>query len=81
MVAMKSRYTARYFPRRRNGKICLAKYPTGLHGYKIRRKDDSKGDDNSGKTVKSNCANIRDVQCESVRTGDFLSMCRVPVKV
>ena len=76
-----SKYTARNCPRRRSCKICLAKHPTGLHGYKIRRKDDSKGDYNSGKTVKSNCANIRDAQCESVRTREVLSMCRVPVKV
>ena len=32
-------------------KICLSKHPTGLHGYKIRRKDDSKDDDDLGKTV------------------------------
>ena len=62
-------------------KICLSKHPTGLHGYKIRRKDDSKDHDDPGKTVKNNCANIKDVQCESIRTGEVLSMCVVPVKV
>ena len=41
----------------------------------------SKSDDDPGKTVKSNCANIKEVQCESVRTGEGLSMCVVPVKV
>ena len=35
------KHTARNYPRRRNCKICLVKHPTGLHGYKIRRKDDS----------------------------------------
>ena len=35
--------------------------PTRLHGYKIRRKGDSKDDDDSGKNVKNNCANIKDV--------------------
>ena len=73
--------TAKISPRRRNCKICLAKYPTGLHGYKIRRKGDSKDDDDSGKTVKNICANITDVQCESIRTGEVLSMCVVSVQV
>ena len=59
----------------------MAKHPTGLHGYKIRRKDDSKSGDDPEKTVKINCANIKDVQCESVRTIEVLSMSIVPVKV
>ena len=75
------KHTARNCSRRRNCKICLAKHPTGLHGYKIRRKDDSKDGDDPGKTVKKNCANIKDVQCESIRTQEVLSMCVVPVKV
>ena len=74
------KHTARNWPRR-NCKICLAKHPTGLHGYKIRRKDDSKDGYDPGKTAKNNCANIKNVQCESVRTGEVLSMCVVPVKV
>ena len=32
-------------------------------------------------TVKNNCSNIKDVQCESVRTVEVLSMSIVPVKV
>ena len=56
-----SKHTARNCPRRRNCKICLAKHPTGLHRYKIRRKDDSKNDNDPGKEFKSNCANIKDV--------------------
>ena len=75
------KYTARNCPRRRNCKICLAKHPTGLHGHKIRRKDGGKYDNDPRKTVKNNCANIKDVHCESVRTGEVLSMCVVPVKV
>ena len=47
----------------------------------IRRKDGSKSDDDPGKTIKNNCANIEDVQLESIRTGETLSMCVVPVKV
>ena len=73
------KHTARNCPRRRNCKIYLTKHPTGLHGYKIRRKNDSKNDDDPGKTVKNNCANIKDVQCGSARTGEVLSMCVVPV--
>ena len=75
------KHTARNCQRRRNYKICLVKHPTGLHGYKIRRKADSKYDDDSGKTIINNCANIKDVQRESIRTGEVLSMCVVPVKV
>ena len=74
------KHTARNCPRRKNCNIFMATHPTSLHGYKIRRKDDSKSDDDSGKTVKSKCANIKDVQCESVRTGEVLSMCVVLVK-
>ena len=47
----------------------------------IRRKDGSKSDDDPGKTIKNNCANIEDIQFESIRTGETLSMCLVPVKV
>ena len=43
------KHTARNCPRKRNCKICLAKHTTGLHGYKIRRKDASKSDDDPGK--------------------------------
>ena len=39
------KHTVRKCPRQRNCKICLAKHPTGPHGYKIIRKDDSKDDD------------------------------------
>ena len=73
------KHTARNCPRRRNCKIYLTKHPTGLHGYRIRRKNDSKNDDDPGKTVKNNCANIKDVQCGSARTGEVLTMCVVPV--
>ena len=33
------------------------------------------------KTVKNTCADIKDVQCESIRTGKVLSMCIVSVQV
>ena len=69
------KHTARNCPRR-NCKICLAKHPTGLHGYKIRSKNDSKNDYDP-----DNCANIKDIHCESIRTGEVLSMCVVLVKV
>ena len=67
--------------KKRNCKICLSKHPTGLHGYKIRRKDDSNSDDDPRKTVKKNCTNVKDVQCNSIGTGEVLSMCVVPVKI
>ena len=72
MVAMKSPHqnTARNCPRRRNCHICLEKHPTGLHEYMIRRNDGSKSDDDPGKTIKNNCANIKDFQFESIRTGE-----------
>ena len=79
--AISPKHTGRNCSRRRNCKICLAKHPTGLHGHKIKRKDGSKSDYAQGKAVKNNCANIKDVQCESTGTGEVLSMCVVPVKV
>ena len=33
------------------------------------------------KSVTSNCANVDDIQCESIGTEDVLSMCVVPVNV
>ena len=72
------KHTARNCPRRRNCKICLAKHPTGLHGYKIRRKHGSKSnDDDAGTTVKNNCANIKDVQYESITTGEIVALVKV----
>ena len=47
--AISPKHIARNCPKRRNCKICLAKHPTGLHGCKIRRKDNSKSDDDPGK--------------------------------
>ena len=51
------------------------------HRCKIKRKDYSKSDDDPGSIGKNNCANIKDVQCEPIGTGEVLSMCIVPVKV
>lgn len=61
------------------GTSVLANHSTGLHRYKIKRKSNSKSDDDQGKTVKNNCANIKDVQCDSIRTGEILSICVVNV--
>ena len=66
---------------RNSCKMFLEKHPKGQHEYKIRRKDDSKGNDDPGKTVKNNFTNIKDVQCESITTGEVISMCVVPFKV
>ena len=49
--------------------------------YMDTRLDNNKNDGDPGKTVKSNCTNIKGVQCESIRTREVLSMCVVPVKV
>ena len=73
--AITLKLTARNFPTKRNCKICLEKHPTSLHGYKIRKKEDSKSDDDPGKTAKNNFVNIKDAQCESIGTGEMLSMC------
>ena len=68
--AISPKHTARNCSRRSNCKIFLANHSTGLHGYKIRRKDDSKIDNDPRKTVKNNCVNIKDVQCESTGIGE-----------
>ena len=64
--------------RRRNCKISPAKHAADLHGCK---KYDSKSDDDTEKTVKNNCVNTKDLQCESFGPAEVLSMCVVPVKI
>ena len=49
--AISPKHKAKNCPKRRNCKICLAKHPTGLYGCKIRRKDDSKSDNDPGNTI------------------------------
>ena len=75
-------HTARNCPIRRTCKICAGKHPTGLHGFKLKRKGDYSFDDNNAsEIVKSNCANISNTQCAAIGSGQVISMCVVPVKV
>ena len=55
----------------------------GLHGFQYKKKDGTTKDNSQHqlKSVTSNCANVDDIQCESVGTEDVLNMCVVPVKV
>ena len=75
-------HTACNCPIRRTCKICAGKHPTGLHGFKLKRKGDYSFDDNNAsEIVKSNCANISNTQCAAIGSGQVISMCVVPVKV
>ena len=75
-------HTARNCPIRRTCKICAGKHPTGLHGFKLKRKgDDSSNDNRASEIIKSNCANVSNTQCAATGSGQVLSMCVVPVKV
>ena len=85
MVAMKvfQQNTACNFPKRRTCKIRLGKHPTGLHGFQYKKKDWATigNSQHQQKSETSNCANVYDIQYESIGTEDVLSMCVVPVKV
>ena len=77
-------HTARNCPKRRTCKICLGKLPISLHSVQYKKKDGTtkKGSSqHQQKSVTSNCANVDDIQCESIGTEDVLSMYVVPVKV
>ena len=75
-------HTARNCPIRRTCKICAGKHPTGLHGFKLKRKRDDSSDHNkASKIIKSNCANISNIQCAAIGSGQVLSVFVVPVKV
>ena len=78
MIAMKQSHQNIQCLRRRNCKISPAKHAADLHGCK---KYDSKSDDDTEKTVKNNCVNTKDLQCESFGPAEVLSMCVVPVKI
>ena len=77
-----STHTARTCNNRRVCKVCQGKYPSGLHGYKMKRKKTS--DNDTDKTVEqpeamnSNCASIKNV---ATVIGEVISMCVVPVRL
>ena len=70
-------------PNQINCKICAGQHPTGLHGFKLKRKGDnsSSNDDKTSEIIKSNCANVSNTQCAAIGSSQVLSMCVVPVKV
>ena len=76
-------HAARNCPVRRTCKICAGKYPTALHGFKLKRKEDnsSSNDDKTSAIIKSNCANISNTQRAAIGFGQVISMFVVPVKV
>ena len=76
-------HTAHNCPIRRTYMIYAGKHPTGLHGFKLKRKGDNSAnnDDETSEIIKSNCANISNTQCAAIGSGQVPSMCVVPVKV
>ena len=81
--SISAKHTAHNCSKKRTCKICLGKHPTGLHGFQYKKKDGTTQDNSQHqqKSVTSNCANVDDIQCQSVGTEDVLSMCVVPAKV
>ena len=78
-----STHTARTWNNRRVCKVCpQGKHPSGLHGYKMKRKKTS--DNDTDKTVEqpeamnSNCAGIKNA---AIIVGEVISMCVVPVSL
>ena len=51
--------------------IYAGKHPTGLHGFKLKRKGDNSAnnDDETSEIIKSNCANISNTQCAAIGSG------------
>ena len=75
-----SAHTARTCNNRRVCKVCQGKHPSGLHGYKTKRK---KTDNDTDATVEqeainSNCAGIKNA---ATVVGEVISMCVVPVRL
>ena len=78
-----STHTARTWNNRRVCKVCpQGKHPSGLHGYKMKRKKTS--DNDTDKTVEqpeamnSNCARIKNA---AIIVGEVINMCVVPVSL
>ena len=62
-------------------KVCQAKHPTGLHGYKTKNKkspNEAKVDDKNEIAMKSNCACIGNAATNPV---EVISMCVVLVRL
>ena len=76
-------HTACNCPIRRTCKICFGKHPTGLHGFKLKRKgnNSSSNDAKTSDMIKSNFANISNTQCAGIGSVQVLRICVVPVKV
>ena len=76
-----STHTARTCNNRRVCKVCHGKHPSGLHGYKMKRKKTSDNDTDTTveqEAIISNCAGIKNA---ATAVGEVISMCVVPVKL
>ena len=69
--------------KRRTCKICLGRHPSGFQGFQYKKKDGATkhNSQHQESSVTSNCANVDNIQCESVSTEYVLNMCVVPVKI
>lgn len=79
-------HDAKSCPHRRKCTICKGNHPTGLHGFRFRKRSDSKDkEENKESTeekesVKSNVTRLSK-SCNSLNVGEVISLCIVPVKV
>lgn len=80
------KHNAKSCPHRRKCTICKGNHPTGLHGFRFRKRSDSKDkEENKESTeekesVKSNVTRLSK-SCNSLNVGEVISLCIVPVKV
>ena len=75
-----SAHTARTCNNRRVCKVCQGKHPSGLHGYKTKRK---KTDNDTDTTVEQEAINSNYAGIKNAATvvGEVISMCVVPVRL
>ena len=75
-----SAHTARTCNNRRVCKVCQGKHPSGLHGYKTKRKKTDNDTDTTveQEAINSNCAGIKNA---ATVVGEVISMCVVPVRL
>ena len=86
--SISSTHNVRNCTLRRINEICQKKYPFSLYGCTTKQKTvesldtNGRGDkQNTTALLKNNCAQVGDVSCVTTFSGEFISMCVVPIKI
>ena len=76
-------HSAKSCTQRRKCKKCEGNHPTGLHGFKFRKKkDENNVENNMQKKIDSNqVEKVHEVKSNATVLGTVISMCVIPVKV